>query len=70
MGVAENENFLRLNVYPENVLFELIAVDYWASIVMIEKYHANNLLKRFWADNNMKTIINRYWHFLIGKKIQ
>lgn len=44
---AKNEIFLGVNVYSENVFFELITVDYGASIGMTEEYHTKNLLKIF-----------------------
>ena len=68
MGGAKNENFLRVNVSPERVFFELIPIDYGESIGIIQEYHTNNLLKRFWVDNDMKTIIKRYWYYMIETK--
>ena len=47
IGGAGNENFSGVNVYSGNVFFELITVDYGASIGMIEEYHTKNLLKIF-----------------------
>ena len=44
-----NENFLRVNVYFENVFFKLIKVDYGTSIGMIEEYHTKN----YWKDSEL-----------------
>ena len=68
MGGAKNENFLRVNVSSERVFFELIPIDVGESIGIIQEYHTNNLLKRFWVDNDMKTIIKRYWYYMIETK--